>query len=63
MTVIVNLGLAALNLYQRRQIEQQQRQGGYEASPKALKFEWACANRVGWKRTIPAQAFGDKELR
>ncbi len=28
VTVVVNLALAALNLYQRRQIEQQQRQGG-----------------------------------
>ena len=38
VTVIINLGLAALNLYQRRQIEQQQRQGGYGAPPTALQF-------------------------
>ena len=35
--MIVNLGLAALNLYQRRQIEQQQRQGGYGAPRQALQ--------------------------
>lgn len=46
VTVVVNVALAAFNFYQRRQIEQQQRQGGCAHARGLERGRHECCSRA-----------------